>query len=78
MVPGVGHCGGGEGTDHFDLFPPLQTWVEQKQAPRDLIASRIVNGKEVRRRPLCAYPEIATYKGSGSTDDATSFTCKKP
>jgi feruloyl esterase len=78
MVPGVGHCGGGEGTDHFDLFPALQQWVEQKQAPDGLVASRIENGKEVRTRPLCAYPEIATYKGSGSTDDAANFVCKKP
>jgi feruloyl esterase len=78
MVPGVGHCGGGEGTDHFDLFPALQTWVEQKQAPGEIVASRIEDGKEVRTRPLCAYPEIATYKGSGSADDAANFKCKKP
>ncbi len=78
MVPGVGHCGGGEGTDHFDLFPALQTWVEQKQSPGEIIAARIENGKQIRTRPLCAYPEIASYKGSGSTDDATNFTCKKP
>ena len=78
MVPGMGHCGGGEGTDHFDLFPALQTWVEQKQAPGEIIASRIEDGKEVRTRPLCAYPAIATYKGSGSTDDAANFSCKKP
>jgi feruloyl esterase len=78
MVPGMGHCGGGEGTDHFDLFPALQQWVERKQAPGDLIASRIEDGKEVRTRPLCAYPEIATYKGSGSTDDAANFACNKP
>jgi hypothetical protein len=67
--------GGGEGTDHLDLFPALQKWLEQKQAPRDLVASRIENGTEVRTRPLCAYPEIATYKGSGSTDDAVNFVC---
>jgi feruloyl esterase len=78
MVPGVGHCGGGEGTDHFDLFPALQQWVEQKQAPANLVASRIENGKEVRTRPLCAYPETASYKGNGSTDDAANFVCKKP
>lgn len=78
MVPGMGHCSGGEGTDHFDLFPALQTWVEQKQPPSGLVASRLENGKEVRTRPLCAYPEIASYKGSGSTDDAVNFACKKP
>jgi Tannase and feruloyl esterase len=78
MIPGMNHCGGGEGTDHFDLFPALQTWVEENQAPSHLVAARIENGKLVRTRPLCAYPEIAKYKGSGSTDDATNFTCRKP
>jgi feruloyl esterase len=52
--------------------------VEQKQAPSDIIASRIENGREIRTRPLCAYPEIATYKRSGSMDDAANFVCKKP
>jgi feruloyl esterase len=56
----------------------LQQWVEQKQAPGNLVASRIENGKEVRTRPLWAYPEIANYKDSGSTDDASNFVCKKP
>jgi feruloyl esterase len=78
MVPGMGHCAGGEGTDHFDLFPVLQQWVEQKRAPRDIVASRIANGREIRTRPLCQYPEIATYKGRGSTDDAANFVCRKP
>jgi hypothetical protein len=64
MVPGTGHCGGGEGTDHFDLFAVLQQWAEQKQAPGDVVASRIENCKEIRTRTRCAYPEIASYKGT--------------
>jgi feruloyl esterase len=52
--------------------------VEDKKPPENLVASRVEDGKTVRTRPLCAYPEIATYKGSGSTDDAANFTCKKP
>jgi len=31
-----------------------------------------------RTRPLCAYPRTAVYTGSGSTDDAASFKCRKP
>jgi feruloyl esterase len=27
-------------------------------------------------RPLCPYPQIARYNGSGSTDDAQNFTCR--
>jgi hypothetical protein len=44
----------------------------------EIVAARIENGNEVRTRPLCAYPEIASYQGSGSTDDATNFRCKQP
>ena len=29
-----------------------------------------------RTRPLCAFPQVATYKGSGSTDEAANFVCK--
>ena len=31
-----------------------------------------------RSRPICAYPALATYKGSGSIDDAANFTCRMP
>jgi len=54
----------------------MRRWVEQGQAPNEVIASRVENGKVVRTRPLCPYPQIATYKGSGSTDDAKNFVCR--
>jgi feruloyl esterase len=73
MVPGMGHCGGGDGTETFDKLGTLEKWVEQKQAPAQIIASHAATG---RTRPLCPYPQIATYKGSGSTDDAANFSCK--
>jgi|GEM_PF-639167 len=76
MVPGMNHCGGGLGTDQFDMLTALETWVEKKQAPASIPASRVANGQTVRTRPLCPYPQTATYKGSGSTDDAANFTCK--
>jgi feruloyl esterase len=76
MVPGMNHCGGGLGTDQFDMLTALENWVEKKQAPASIPASRVANGQTVRTRPLCPYPQVATYKGSGSTDDAASFTCK--
>jgi feruloyl esterase len=34
-----------------------------------------VNGKVDRSRPLCMYPQVARYKGTGSTDEAASFAC---
>jgi feruloyl esterase len=75
LVPGMFHCSGGIGTGTFDPMPPLADWVERGKAPQQIPALRIVDGKTVRSRPLCAYPEIAKYKGSGSIDDAANFTC---
>jgi len=43
-----------------------------------MIGSRMEAGKAVRTRPLCPYPQIAKYKGSGSIDDAANFACVKP
>jgi len=78
MVPGMAHCGGGDGTSTFDMLTALEEWVEKGKAPDQIIASRVVSGKVERTRPLCPYPQVATYKGSGSTDDAANFTCKAP
>jgi Tannase and feruloyl esterase len=78
MVPGMFHCGGGIGTSTFDAFTPLVEWVEKGAAPQSILASRVADGKPVRTRPLCPYPEVAKYKGSGSIDDAASFSCTKP
>ena len=75
MVPGMGHCGGGEGPNRFDMVGALEHWTEQGQAPARIIASS-ADGK--RTRPLCPYPQVAKYKGSGSTDDAANFTCTRP
>jgi feruloyl esterase len=72
----MAHCGGGEGTDRFDMLTALEQWVEQKQAPERIVASRTRDGKGERTRPLCPYPQIASYKGTGSIDDAASFVCK--
>jgi feruloyl esterase len=76
MVPGMGHCGGGEGTSTFDMVAAVDRWVESGVAPERIPASRMVDGQVVRTRPLCAYPRTAVYNGSGSTDDAANFVCK--
>jgi len=75
MVPGMDHCRGGEGPDRFDAVSALEQWVEQKKAPERMIASRLRAGKVDRTRPLCPYPQVATYKGAGSTDEAANFAC---
>jgi feruloyl esterase len=52
--------------------------VEMNHAPESIIASHMTNGKADRTRPLCPYPQVAQYKGSGSIDDAANFVCKEP
>ena len=76
MLPGMDHCRGGEGPDTFDALGAMDQWVEHKKAPDRIVASRVRDGKTDRTRPLCPYPQVAVYSGSGSTDDAANFTCK--
>ena len=78
MVPGMAHCRGGVGTDEFDAFTALVEWTEKGVAPNQLAAEQSRDGKVVRTRPLCPYPQVAKYKGTGSPDDAQSFACVKP
>jgi feruloyl esterase len=76
MAPGVGHCSGGTGPAPGGQLEALQAWVEEGKAPESLLATRPgQNGAPNRTRPVCAYPMVAKYKGSGSTDDAANFSC---
>jgi feruloyl esterase len=77
MVPGMGHCGGGEGPDTFDKISVIEAWVEEGKAPARIIAAHeTAAGKVDRTRPLCPYPQTARYNGSGSIDDAAHFACR--
>jgi feruloyl esterase len=78
MVPGMAHCGGGDGASAFDGVAALENWVEQKTAPAQIPASHTTNGVVDRTRPLCPYPTIAVYNGAGSTDDTANFVCAGP
>jgi feruloyl esterase len=81
LAPGMNHCYGGAGPSDFDLDAPLAAWVEDKKIPGAIAASHYPPGpptKPDRTRPLCPYPELAKYKGAGSTDDAENFVCTKP
>jgi feruloyl esterase len=77
MAPGMGHCGGGEGPNKSDIPGVLAEWVEKGKAPDSILASRVM-GSASRTRPWCPYPQVAVYKGTGSTDDAANFSCKAP
>ncbi len=78
MVPGMGHCRGGEGPNSFDMVTALDQWVEKGQTPQQVVATHSTNGKADRTRPLCTYPQVARYKGMGSIDDAANFVCTAP
>jgi tannase/feruloyl esterase len=75
MVPGMGHCGGGDGPNEFDMLAALEQWREHGKAPIEILASQRINGRVTRTRPLCPYPQIARYQGSGSIDRAENFAC---
>ena len=70
MAPGMGHCAGGVGPSRQDPLSALEQWVEKGIAP-----DRIVVSRPDRSRPLCAYPKVAKYKGTGSVDAAENFVC---
>jgi Tannase and feruloyl esterase len=75
MAPGMFHCAGGTGPSSFDGFGALVNWVENGVAPDRIIVS---GGTPARTRPLCPYPQVSNYNGSGNTNDAANFTCRTP
>jgi feruloyl esterase len=78
LAPGVAHCGGGPGPAPTGQLDALMAWVEDGKAPETLTAiKRDQSGAVTRSRPLCQYPLVAKYKGTGSTDDAANFVCSR-
>ena len=87
MVPGMQHCIGGPGatfigqlgtpTENGGVYGALEKWVEAGTAPGQLVASKYAGrpSKVVMTRPLCVYPQVAKYKGSGDSTNAANFVC---
>ncbi|ETL39905.1 hypothetical protein L916_08806 [Phytophthora nicotianae] len=85
LLPGVQHCGHGEGMAAIDLVTPLLEWVEQGSAPHKIITSTDMNNdlppwmpqpvapSFTRSRPVFPYPSLAKYTGQGDTNDATNY-----
>jgi feruloyl esterase len=88
MVPGMAHCMGGPGASNFNsgadagnnVELALQSWVEQARAPEKIVAvkfkGRTPDSGIQMSRPICAWPKLPAYKGSGDTNDATNFICR--
>lgn len=65
-----------------DILSALERWVERGVAPKRIVAVKYFSDQPAqgveRTRPLCVYPAVAVWKGSGSTDDAANFDCRRP
>ena len=76
-VPGMAHCGGGPATDQYDCLTSIVDWVERGTAPDRIIARAGASTPwSGRTRPLCPYPLVARYGGSGDVEAAASFACR--
>ncbi|PYU29061.1 MAG: tannase/feruloyl esterase family alpha/beta hydrolase [Acidobacteria bacterium] len=66
----------------YGVFDALEEWVEKGTAPGDVIATKYLEDDVAKgvqmTRPLCPYPQIARYKGTGDTNDAANFVCRAP
>ncbi|MGZ3197931.1 MAG: tannase/feruloyl esterase family alpha/beta hydrolase [Croceibacterium sp.] len=81
MVPGMDHCGGGEGASTFDTLGTIDSWASSGKAPERIVATRTPspnpNAPKLPpiSRPLCPYPLIAKYQGAGDVNSEKSFVC---
>jgi feruloyl esterase len=85
MIPGLLHCWGGPGPTFFDKVAKMDRWVESGIAPERIVAVEydppvsfftLTHSRKVRARPLCPWPKVARYRGTGSTDEAANFSCQ--
>jgi len=76
MAPGMQHCGGGAGPNQVNYMAVMERWRESNIAPETMTAYHVTNNRVDMTRPLCPYPQVATYKGTGSVNDAANFMCK--
>jgi hypothetical protein len=57
LIPGMYHCGGGDGFTSVDPLTPLMAWVEGGDAPDSLIASRSdADAAAGKGRTIAAWP----------------------
>jgi hypothetical protein len=78
LIPGMGHCGGGEGADHIDYVSYLEDWVSTHDSTNPNFSREFelfLNDPHSAKftRPVYPYPIQAKYKGTGDPDRAESF-----
>jgi hypothetical protein len=79
LMPGMSHCGGGQGPNSFDALTALLNWVEQGIAPASLLATQAPTpDNPVQSLPAYPYPLTATYNGTGNVDVASSYHAALP
>jgi feruloyl esterase len=75
LLPGVAHCGGGQGPDKLDALTAIVDWVTGDQAPDSLRTTSVDStGKTTATRPTYPFPYVATNTTGGPADEASSYT----
>jgi len=79
LVPGVAHCGGGEGFPNIDLVSKITDWAEQAKAPDAVMTYQTDASNNVTAsRPVYPYPAVAKYTGSGDWHDGANYAQGAP
>ena len=82
MVPAMSHCLGEDysyaPTTNFDAVAFIRRWKATGKAPRQIVVTQTAKGEPPHQRLVCAYPAVARYKGTGSTEDPANFVCRMP
>jgi pimeloyl-ACP methyl ester carboxylesterase len=80
VVPGVGHCGGGEGFPNIDLVSQITAWVEQGAAPTSVMTYQTdaTTNAVTASRPVYPYPAIAKFTGSGDWHSGANYAQAAP
>jgi feruloyl esterase len=76
LIPGGFHGGAqGTGVGNIAWMDAMVDWVENGNAPDELIGERKQSGETVFTRKICPYPQNGAYKGHGDTNSADNFEC---
>ena len=75
LATGVLQCRGGAGPDRFDTLTAIENWVEKGIPPASMLETK---ANSPLSPPLCPYPQLTRYKGSGDTNDAKNYVCSAP